>query len=142
LTKVPAPAASWVAMSYVVIDRRPPEEQINKLQEIIDSGQFPGVHIRGSTQSEIPKDKRVLSNFLKPHTSEQAARLEKAYSKDLERKRAMVAERGKSSKKPKIRMTHSVPAHLYHGKIRETGDKDYWHDKANLEQHTDCKVQD
>jgi hypothetical protein len=35
-----------------------------------------------------------------------------------------------------------VPAELYHGKIRETGDKDYWSDKRNLEQHTDTKVQD
>jgi len=127
-------------MSYIVIDRRPPEEQIDKLQEILDSGQFPGVHVRGSSQSEIAKDKRVVSNFLNPHTPNQAERLEQAYSKDLERKRTMAAEL-KSSKKPKIRMTHSVPAHLYHGKIRETGDRNYWSDKKNLEQHTDCKVQ-
>ncbi len=131
-------------MSYVIIDRRPPEVQAkdNGIAEILESGQFPGVHMRGSSQSTIAPGKRVVSNILKPHTPEQAERLEKAYHNDLERKRAMVAERGKSSKKPGIRMTHSVPAHVYHGKIRETGDKDYWSDKSNLEQHTDCKVQD
>jgi hypothetical protein len=129
-------------MTYIIIDRRPPEEQVSKIQEIIDSGQCPGIHIRGSSQSEIPKDKRVVDNFLTPKTPNQAERLERAYHKDLERKRAMVSERGKRSKKPGIRMTHSVPAELYHGKIRETGDKDYWSDKRNLEQHTDTKVQD
>lgn len=129
-------------MTFIVIDKRPPGQQVSKIDEIIDSGQCPGIHIRGSSCSEIPKDKRVVRNFLKPDTPEQAARLERAYQKDLERKRAMVAERGKRSKKPGIRMTHSVPAELYHGKIRETGDRTYWSDRKNLEQHTDCKVSD
>lgn len=129
-------------MTYIVIDKRPPEEQINKLQEIIDSGQCPAVHMRGSSQSSIHPTKRVVDNFAKPATPAQAEKMEQAFQKDLERKRTMVAERGRASKKPKIRMTHSVPAHLYWGKMRETGDRNYWSDKNNLEQHTDCKVQE
>lgn len=39
-----------------------------------------------------------------------------------------------------FRHTHSVPADLYHGKIRETGDKHYWDDPKNLNRHKDSKV--
>jgi hypothetical protein len=37
-------------------------------------------------------------------------------------------------------MTHSVPVELYYGKIRESGDKDFWRDPQNLEQAKSCKV--
>ena len=39
-----------------------------------------------------------------------------------------------------IRHKMSVPAHLYHGKIKETGDKQYWDDPKNIARHKDCEV--
>lgn len=126
-------------MSYIVIDRRPPEEQTSRLQEIIDSGKCPGLHIRGSSESIVKSDRRVISNVMRPPSDAVAERTEEAYRKDLAQKRQMAEDGG--HRKGKLRLTHSIPAHLYHGKMRETGDKRYWDDSKNLEQHSDWKVQ-
>jgi hypothetical protein len=80
---------------------------------------------------EIPPQHRV-TNSKYGIGEHNAQRLEKAYADDIKRKRDEAT--GES------RMGHSVPAHLYHGKIRQTGDKAYWRDPANLKRHTSCEI--
>jgi hypothetical protein len=65
-----------------------------------------------------------------------ARRREAKYQERIETLRAAKGnQKGKS-----LRMTHSVPVELYYGKIRESGDKDFWRDPQNLEQAKSCKV--
>lgn len=82
----------------------------------------------------IPPEKRVFDST--DRRSE--AVKEAAFQRHIQGRRNMVAEAGRSPTGP--RMTHSVPADLYHGKIRETGDKQYWNDPSNLKKHSSCKV--
>lgn len=63
----------------------------------------------------------------------EAARIEAKYQKDIERKRAMKREAGKS--KRAFNMTQSIPAPLYYGKIKQTGDSKYWDDPKNRSKH-------
>ena len=63
---------------------------------------------------------------------------EGAFQKHIAERRSLVRQAGHNPKA--MRMTHSVPADLFHGKIRATGDKEYWNDPANLKKHTSCKV--
>jgi len=65
-------------------------------------------------------------------TEKQAERREELFRKDLALKKEAVDRGGN---KGSIRMKKSVPADLYHGKIKESGDKDYWNDKKNLNRH-------
>ena len=64
-----------------------------------------------------------------------AIRKEKAYARHVAELRAA----GQRKDAP-MRMTHSVPTELFHGKIKESGDKAYWSDPKNLEKHRSCKV--
>lgn len=66
-----------------------------------------------------------------------AERLEAAYQRDIQQKRSMAQAGGNSGS---IRMSHSVPAELYHGKIRQTGDKNYWNDPKNLSRHKSTRI--
>lgn len=67
-----------------------------------------------------------------------AKRKERLYTKAIAKRRTVLREN--RDRKSSWRHTHSVPAELYHGKIRETGDRNYWEDRRNLERHTSCKV--
>jgi hypothetical protein len=67
-------------------------------------------------------------------TPAQAERREELFRKDIALKKEAVARGGN---KGLIKMKKSVPADLYHGKIKESGDKDYWNDKKNLNRHKD-----
>jgi len=71
-----------------------------------------------------------------PHGGNAFAK-EKRYHAALEKRRKVVREGGHSDQ---FRMTHQVPAELFHGKIKETGDKDYWRDSKNMNRHRSCKV--
>lgn len=81
----------------------------------------------------IPPEKRVHDE----HNRMSATTKERAFHNHIQQRRAMAAEAGHGKT---LRMTHSVPADLYHGKIRETGDKKYWDDPSNLKRHSSCKV--
>lgn len=37
-------------------------------------------------------------------------------------------------------MTNSIPADLYHGKIRETGDRHYWDSPKNRKRHKSTEI--
>lgn len=84
--------------------------------------------------NEVAPRARVRSHF-DGHKS--AERVEHEFKQHIDGRRKELKEGGNRGS---IRQTHSVPAHLYHGKIKETGDQNYWQDPANLNRHTDCKV--
>ncbi len=125
------------------------------IAEVLASGQFPGVIVRGDRGGKdfdhiepknrvadtgggvrkdgtvVPVGKAGLRGHLKPAA---ARRREKKYHERIK------AIRNNGQCGQDVRMTHSVPVELYHGKIRESGDPNFWKNKRNLEQATSCKV--
>ncbi len=77
--------------------------------------------------SDIAHDKRVRSHF------------DGKFKQQIEQRRSEIRDAG--GQRGSLKQTHAVPAHLFHGKIKETGDKNYWSDPKNLSRHTDCKVE-
>ncbi len=69
-------------------------------------------------------------------SQKRARQREKDYQTYIEERRKIFREHGQKGG----RMTHQVPIELYHGKIKQTGDKDYWRDESNLKKHKSCKV--
>ena len=84
----------------------------------------------------IPETKRVASNDGFGIGKTRAAKKVDTFKRHIEQRRKELADGNQGS----IKQTHAVPADLYHGKIRETGDKNYWQDKKNLDRHKSCKV--
>jgi len=82
---------------------------------------------------DIPEHKRVQRR----NTPRDTHREESRFKKHIDERRKLYAEEGQTQN---LRHTHSVPADLYHGKIRETGDKNYWNDPKNLNRHKSTKV--
>lgn len=85
---------------------------------------------------DIPVEKRVARG-LHDMRKTTAAQEERQFQKHIDQRRKDIADGGNRGS---MRMTHSVPADLYHGKIRETGDKEYWSDPSNVARHKSCKV--
>lgn len=86
--------------------------------------------------SEIKAEKRVRSAW---DGSASPERVEAQFKQHIDVKRKQIRDAG--GQRGSIKQTHAVPAHLYHGKIKETGDKKYWDDPKNLSRHRDCKVE-
>ena len=106
----------------------------NGIQEILESGQFPGINTSACRDHDnIPPEKRVVD--MVDRRGEVAK--ERAFHKHIQERRNLVREAGSGTD---YRMTHSVPADLFHGKIRETGDKNYWDDPKNRNRHKSCEV--
>lgn len=82
--------------------------------------------------NEVAPHARVLSAYDRG-TPEQ---MEGRFQKHIKERRKELADGNRGS----IKQTHSVPAHLYHGKIKETKDPDYWKDPSNLSRHNECRV--
>lgn len=82
---------------------------------------------------DIPHEARVARSS----APRSAAREEVRFQKHIHERRKALANGGNRGS---IRHTHSVPADLFHGKIRETGDKNYWNDPSNLKRHSSTKV--
>jgi len=82
---------------------------------------------------DIPEQHRVQRTS-RPRS---AAAEEARFQRHIEDRRALARAGGNNGV---IRQTHSVPADLYHGKIRETGDKDYWSDPKNLNRHRSTRI--
>lgn len=80
----------------------------------------------------IPPEHRVVSDPAYGDSARSADKIERAYAEDIERKGSLASSDNK--------MKASVPAHLYHGKIRQTGDKHYWKDPKNLARHKRCHI--
>ena len=81
----------------------------------------------------IERSKRVFRRG----TRAAADRKEAAYANHVKERRAALKDGGN---KGKIKQTMAVPADLYHGKIRETKDRNYWTDPKNVSRHNDFKV--
>lgn len=95
----------------------------------------PTINVRSCRDPDfIPHEKRVFSD--QDRGSE--AKIESQFQKAISDRRSQIKSAG--GQRGSFRHTHSVPAHLYHGKIRETGDKNYWSDPKNLSKHKSCKV--
>ena len=84
----------------------------------------------------IPETKRVASNDGFGVGKRGAEKRVKGFKKHIDNRRKELAGGNKGS----IRHTNSVPADLFHGKIRETGDKNYWNDPSNMAKHKSTKV--
>lgn len=69
-------------------------------------------------------------------TKAQAVKKERRYQRYINNRRKLFRE----EKQVGGKLTHQVPAELYHAKIRQTGDKNYWSDPDNLNRHKSCKV--
>jgi len=82
---------------------------------------------------DIPEDKRVARSKAPRNTAREEAR----FQRHIEERRSAYAREGQSGS---FKHTHSIPADLYHGKIRQTGDKDYWKDPKNLKRHNSTRV--
>lgn len=81
----------------------------------------------------IPREKRVL---VKGSRSD-ADRREHQIAQHIKQRRQQLKDGGNQGT---IKQSHALPAELYHGKIRETKDRNYWNDKKNLDRHKDFKV--
>ncbi len=81
----------------------------------------------------IPHEKRVARS----QAPRSAAAEEAKFQSHLDSRRKQLSDGGNRGS---FRHTHSVPADLYHGKMKETGDKNYWQDPANLKRHSSTKV--
>lgn len=88
-------------------------------------------------QDEIPFKSRVTENTAFGDTKAQATRKERRYAKAIDARRKLVRDVGHN---PMGRLTHQVPVELFHGKIKETGDKNYWNDPKNLNRHKSTEV--
>lgn len=84
----------------------------------------------------IPEESRVVESDRRYNKTLGISK-EQQFHQAIKRRRAALADGGN---KGAFRHTNSVPAELYHGKIKETGDKDYWNDPKNLERHKSTKV--
>lgn len=87
---------------------------------------------------EVPAMKRTAPNLGAGITPAEARRRERAYHRDVQQKREVAAAAG--GNRGAQRMELSVPTELFHGKIRETGDRSYWKDPKNRARHKAWKV--
>lgn len=72
-------------------------------------------------------------------SQEEATRREKQIARGIEQRRKEL--KGTRNKKG-WKQTHSIPPEAYYGKVRETGDKNYWKDPKNLQRAKQFKVSD
>lgn len=84
---------------------------------------------------DIPDGKRVVRG-MNDLGKNNALREERRFHNHIQNRRKELKDGNRGS----MRHTHSVPADLFHGKIRETGDKNYWSDPRNMRKHKSCKV--
>jgi hypothetical protein len=104
------------------------------IKEILESGQFPATNTAACRDHDfIPHDKRVID----PMNFKGEVTKEREFEEHIQKRRRLVRDAGSGKD---FRMSHSVPADLFHGKIRETGDENYWDDPTNLRRHKSCEV--
>lgn len=129
------------------------------IKEILRTKQFPGVAVRGNQKGKLFDDidpkyqvcdtggglredgklAAVGQASMRGIGKERALRRERAYQKRISTMNKTIREQGGQRSK-NLKLTHSVPVELYYGKIRETGDKQFWDDPKNRDQATNCKV--
>jgi len=87
--------------------------------------------------SEVRADKRVRSAW---DGNKSPEKVEAQFNQQVSRRRKEIRDAG--GQRGSIKQTHAVPTHLFHGKIAETEDRNYWNDPKNLARHKECKVDD
>ena len=119
--------------------QRPPKPPLCWTCEKIMHRDFGGICIDTSgckDHDEVPAKARTTQSPMGVSAS-RASKIEAAYAADIAAKRKANKHPGK---KGSVVMSHSIPTELYHGKIRETGDKAYWQSPKNLSRHKSTKV--
>ena len=99
------------------------------------------IHVDESDPDDIPVESRVTQATSFGLSKSAGRRKEKLYQAHIDEKRKAwrLAGNRHGNFKPDI----SPPAELYHGKIKQTGDKHYWDDERNKKKHhSTCKVGD
>lgn len=87
---------------------------------------------------EIPEKHRIACGSGDRNlTAGQAEAIERRAQRQVDETRKQIADGGNRGS---MKMTHSIPAALYHGKIKETGDRAYWQDAKNRNRHKSCRV--
>lgn len=129
------------------------------IAEILQTKEFPGICVRGTKKGKafddvdpkfrvcdtgggVRKDGKVVppgKASLRGIGKAAALRRERAYAERIASMNKAIRDQG-GQKSKTVKMTHSIPVELYHGKIRETGDAHFWDDPKNRDQATNCKV--
>ncbi len=86
---------------------------------------------------DIPPDQSIAYGGGANITAGQARNIERKHERQLHETRKVIADGGNRGS---FKMTHQIPAQLFHGKIKQTGDKNYWDDPKNMNRHKSCKV--
>lgn len=84
----------------------------------------------------VPESSRVVDTDYN-YDKRRGVAKEVAFDRAIKKRRAQLADGGN---KGGFKHTHSVPAELYHSKIKETGDKEYWKDPKNMKRHGNTRV--
>ena len=84
--------------------------------------------------NDIPESKRVKRSSSPRDPGKEEVR----FHRHIQERRSAL----RGSQRGSFRQTHSVPADLYWGKIRQTGDQNYWQDPKNLNRHRETRVDD
>jgi hypothetical protein len=119
------------------------------LKEILETGEAPGCIIHGDRKgksfTDIDPRHRVCADTgggvkngkpipvgsatLHGIGEQEASNRERAHQKNLDNMRKAIKSQGGQKKTSGgWKLTHSIPAELYYGKIKETGDKNFWND--------------
>lgn len=128
------------------------EEKMRRFAEMLEAKEAPGCIVRGDRKgksfTDIAPQHRVCADtgggvkngreIPAGHATmygigkDGAEKRERAHQKNLDNMRKAITQQGGQRKVDGgWKLTHSIPAELYHGKIRESGDKNFWEDKRN-----------
>ncbi len=86
---------------------------------------------------DIPHADQVAYGGERNISSGQAAKIEAKHQAHNEKTRRQLADGGNRGS---VRLKRQIPAALYHGKIKQTGDKNYWDDSKNRRRHKSTEV--
>ena len=127
-------------------------EKLRRFAEMLEAKEAPGCIVRGDRKGKsftdidpkhrvcadtgggvrdgkpVPVGQKTLHGI-----GERAARnRERAHQTNLDNMRKAIRQQGGQRKTSGgWKLTHSIPAELYYGKIKETQDKNFWSDKKN-----------
>lgn len=87
---------------------------------------------------EIPEQHRIACGPIDRNlTSGQAEAIEAKHQREMEQTRKQIRDGGN---KGSFKLTRKIPAPLFHGKIKQTGDRHYWDDPKNLKKHKSTEI--
>lgn len=115
----------------------PPEPPLCDCGQVMDRLYNSQINTYGCRDHDhVPERYRVPDGERTP-TRAGAEAKEVQFQRHLRSRRSQLREVGQNNS---FRHTHSVPSDLYWGKVRETGDRNYWSDSSNLKRHSSTRV--